>query len=106
MPLRAVPNSGEPVDGQVADERVRNAQTSQIAQGGVSNEKVDVNHASVEQLARVPGIGYNMAKAIVNNRPYKDRADLLRRVPQLSQQQLSAFDQHVGFGPAGVKGNQ
>jgi DNA uptake protein ComE-like DNA-binding protein len=100
--LRAEPNSGAPVNGQVADERVRNAQTTQLA----AAPKVDLNHASVEELAKVPGIGYNTAKAIVNNRPYTDKADLMRSVPNLSKQQYATFERYVTFGAAGVKGNQ
>ena len=40
---------------------------------------VDVNSASAEDLDKLPGIGKSRADAIVKNRPYKGKDDLLNR---------------------------
>ncbi len=49
-------------------------------QGGL----VDINSASQQQLDDLPGIGKARADAIVKNRPYKGKDDLLSRhiIPQ------------------------
>jgi competence protein ComEA len=40
---------------------------------------VDINSASSEDLDKLPGIGKSRADAIVKNRPYKGKDDLLSR---------------------------
>lgn len=40
---------------------------------------VDVNSASAEDLDKLPGIGKARADAIIKNRPYKGKDDLLNR---------------------------
>lgn len=98
VPLQAQPNSGKPVNGPGATEKVQNAKTTQVASAGQPTKKVDVNSASVQELAQVPGIGYNLAVAIVKNRPYKSKADLINRVPNLNQKYEASFDQYLTFG--------
>ena len=99
LPMQAQPETGQPVQGQVG-ERVQQPKTDVVARGGVPSEKVDVNSATVEQLQQVPGISHNLAEAIVNNRPYRNKEDLIRRVPNLDKRWVSSFDQHLTFGPA------
>lgn len=41
--------------------------------------RIDVNHASVEDLLRVPGMTASWAGRIVRFRPYRTKADLLDR---------------------------
>lgn len=98
VPLQARPNSGKPVNGPGATEKVQNAKTTQVASAGHPTKKVDVNSASVDELAQVPGIGYNLAVAIVKNRPYKNKADLIKRVPNLNQKYEASIDQYLTFG--------
>ncbi len=53
-----------------------------VAQGlrqGLSSEKVDVNHATREQLLALPGMDGEQADRIMVNRPYHQPDDLLRR---------------------------
>jgi DNA uptake protein ComE-like DNA-binding protein len=45
---------------------------------------IDLNAASVEQIAKVPGIGPAIAEAIVAQRPFSGWDDI-RRVPGMSQ---------------------
>lgn len=40
---------------------------------------VDINSASAEDLDKLPGIGKSRADAIIKNRPYKGKDDLLGR---------------------------
>jgi DNA uptake protein ComE-like DNA-binding protein len=42
------------------------------------SRKIDVNSASVEELAAVPGLGQREAKSIALNRPYAKLHDLVR----------------------------
>jgi Helix-hairpin-helix motif len=104
VPMQAVPGSGQGVKGQVADNRVQNPKTTVIARGGAPTTKVDVNSATVEQLQQVPGISANLAKAIVNNRPYRNKQDLIRRIPNLDKRFLNSFEQYLTFGAATTKG--
>jgi competence protein ComEA len=40
-------------------------------------DKIDINHASAEELMKLDGIGDVRAKAIVKGRPYKGKDDLV-----------------------------
>jgi DNA uptake protein ComE-like DNA-binding protein len=42
-------------------------------------EKVDLNSASAEELAKLPGIGEALSKKIVENRPYKRKDELVQK---------------------------
>jgi competence protein ComEA len=44
-----------------------------------STTLVDINSASAEDLDKLPGIGKSRADAIIKNRPYKGKDDLLDR---------------------------
>jgi DNA uptake protein ComE-like DNA-binding protein len=103
LPMQAEPESGTAVNGKTGDERVQNPKTDVIARGGVPTSKVDVNSATMEELHAVPGISHNMAEAIINNRPYRNQQDLIKRVPNLDKRFLSSFDQYLTIGPAREK---
>lgn len=45
----------------------------------VKSELVDINSASAEELAKLPGIGDTYAKKIISGRPYKGKDDLLKK---------------------------
>ncbi len=51
---------------------------------------VDINAASAEELAKLPGIGDAYSKKIVDGRPYNTKLDLVRRniIPQATYDQV------------------
>ncbi len=51
------------------------ATTGSQQQGGL----VDINSATSEELDKLPGVGPARAKAIIANRPYNGKDDLLQR---------------------------
>ena len=52
---------------------------------------VDVNHASLDQLKALPGIGDKYAQKIVDGRPYSKKTDLLQRhvLPQATYNRIA-----------------
>ncbi len=48
-------------------------------------DRVDINHASVEELMKVPGMTRSWAGRIVRFRPYRAKTDLLQRGVVTSQ---------------------
>jgi DNA uptake protein ComE-like DNA-binding protein len=48
-------------------------------------ERVDINHASVEQLLKIPGMTPSWAGRIVRFRPYRTKDDLLKHGVVTSQ---------------------
>ncbi len=45
----------------------------------------DLNYASEDQIAEIPGIGSSLARAIIKNRPYREIEELLDKVPGCTQ---------------------
>jgi len=61
-----------------------------------------VNHAGVDELAGLPGIGPALARRIVNARTaggrFGDVADLVARVDGLGAQAAAVFAPRIAFG--------
>jgi hypothetical protein len=95
LPLQAQPQGNQATFG----EGIEGATSVEVAEGGRALVKVDVNSATVPQLMEVPGMSHNLARAIVNNRPYKDAADLSARIPNLDPRLVKAYEPHLTFGP-------
>ena len=53
-------------------------------------ELVDINHASIDQLKALPGIGDVYSKKIVDNRPYANKTQLVSRkvIPQATYNKI------------------
>jgi hypothetical protein len=49
-----------------------------LPKGGPASTKVDINHCSLEDLQRLPGVGAAMGGHIMAGRPYRDFDDLSR----------------------------
>jgi len=71
-------------------------------QGGL----VDINSASAAELDKLPGIGTSRAQAIIANRPYKGKDELVQRkiVPQNVYDQIK--DKIVAHQMSGTTGRQ
>jgi competence protein ComEA len=52
---------------------------------------IDINTASQEQLATLPGVDESLAQKIINNRPYKKKTELKKKkiVPEKVYKQIA-----------------
>lgn len=69
-----------------------------LFRGDPSKRPVDVNTASVEQLATLPSVGPEIAKKIVKGRPYTKPEDLLK-VPGIGEKTLEKMKPRLKFNP-------
>lgn len=67
--------------------------------GKAKVELVELNTATEEQLATLPGVGPSLAKSIVEGRPYSSLADL-DKVKGMGESKIAAIKDLVGFKPA------
>jgi DNA uptake protein ComE-like DNA-binding protein len=59
--------------------REKNLAAKSKADAEAKAKAVDINHASLEELKKVPGITDAYAAAIIAKRPYKSKADLVTK---------------------------
>jgi hypothetical protein len=71
-----------------------------LSRNGKPLARMDVNTASASELMRIPGMSHGLAQAIVTNRPYHNRQELITRIPRLSPELASAFDPYLTYNPA------
>jgi DNA uptake protein ComE-like DNA-binding protein len=64
--------------GQCQD-RDSSAAPRTTAEAPPPEQRVDINHASMEELAKVPGLSASWAGRIVRFRPYRTKQDLLEK---------------------------
>lgn len=57
----------------------RFSSTSSAAQSLPAEDRIDINHASMDELLKVPGLTKTWAGRIVRYRPYRSKQDLLDR---------------------------
>jgi competence protein ComEA len=53
--------------------------TQQVRPAAMSQETVDINTATVDQLAAIKGVGRTTAEAIVKGRPYANTEELTKK---------------------------
>jgi hypothetical protein len=63
---------------------------------------VDINHASLEELVTIRGIGPGLAQGIIENRPYTDTNELVQ-VPGINQIKLLALLPFITIGEKKAK---
>ena len=63
----------------------------QSDKGRAAKSQVDINSASADELKSLPGIDDGYAAAIINNRPYDDKHQLVSRnvVPQAMYERIA-----------------
>jgi competence protein ComEA len=93
-----VPGPGE----TVAEQERRREEALRRSRRPVCLKPLDPNLASAEELARIPGVGEKLARAILLERargPF-ERAEDLRRVPGIGAKKFEALRGHVAVGGA------
>lgn len=59
--------------------------------------KVDVNTATVMELEKVPGVGPKLAAEIVKMRPYKNQADLVKKVKGIGKRNIKKLAMYFTY---------
>ena len=65
--------------------------SSQASTSPSSNDQIDINSASANELKALPGIGEAYSAAIIKNRPYANKRQLVSRkvIPQATYDKIS-----------------
>ncbi|THF84783.1 helix-hairpin-helix domain-containing protein [Deinococcus sp. KSM4-11] len=56
-----------------------------------AGQTVNVNTAPLADLEKVPGLGVKLATAILQARPYKNQADLVKKVKGIGKMNIKKF---------------
>ena len=86
-------------DSLIAERETQRREEQEIAlalddQALAPGDTINPNTATRDALMRLPGIGEEMAKRLIANRPYRTQQDL-RRVPGLGPATLKKLQPHL-----------
>ncbi len=97
----ALPILPSQAGAQASDPSVRTVTKPPVVPGAHTNELVDINTASPDQLMALPGIGQAYSKRIIDGRPYTAKNQLVSRgiLPKATYDGISA--QIIAKKPAG-----
>ena len=86
LALVAAPNQGPKAS------KAKAQATSSPADSSSANKPIDINSASQDDLKTLPGIGDAYSAAIIKNRPYANKSQLVSRkvVPQATYDKISS----------------
>jgi DNA uptake protein ComE-like DNA-binding protein len=56
----------------------------------------DLNYAAEQDIAQIPGISNELARAIIQNRPYRSIEEMMGKVPGLTQDNLDELTRAGG----------
>jgi len=87
------PEDEDGVDGDEPEHHYSEDHESCVPDGPV----VDLNHATIEELTTLPGIGPKMAQTIIDNRRYETFDDL-ERIPGLGPEKIRRITDRVMLG--------
>ena len=87
------PDVGEDVEGDEPAHHYKEDHESCVPDGPV----VDLNHATIDELTTLPGIGPKMAQTIIDNRRYETFDDL-ERVPGLGPEKIRRITDRIMLG--------
>ncbi len=93
----AEPEDLKPVEGDGAPEPSEEDATDEYGNCAPDGPIVDLNHATVEELQTLPGIGPKMAETLVACRPYETFDDL-DRVPGLGPEKIRRITERTMLG--------
>lgn len=79
------------------------AEKSAMSGQAQATEKIDVNSASKDQLATLPGIGDVTAQKIIDGRPYNTKRDLLTKKVVGQKEYAKIKDSIIAHRPMGAE---
>jgi competence protein ComEA len=89
--LTALALAGAPYQTPKASKAKQPTTSSPASSSPTSSKLIDINSASADELKSLPGIGEAYSAAIIKNRPYANKRQLLSRnvIPQATYDKVS-----------------
>ena len=90
--LTALALAAAPYQAPKASKAKQPSTSSPAASSSTSSKLIDINSASQDDLKALPGIGDAYSAAIIKNRPYANKSQLVSRkvIPQATYDKISS----------------